>query len=68
MVKAMKAKELITQRFTQAPPPMTLETRILGLSVSEWESAWTSGFVHTFRELDERMEHAQAAYLKSPNA
>lgn len=50
----MKAAQLITNRFAGPPAVLTAETEILGATAAEWEEAWTGGFRHTFRELEER--------------
>lgn len=54
MVMAMKAAQLITNRFSNPPSIMTAETQVLGATAAEWEEAWTAGFRHTFQEIEER--------------
>jgi hypothetical protein len=58
MVIAMKAAQLITNRFSRPATVMTTDTQVMGATVAEWEEAWTAGFRHTFQEIEERKRQA----------
>lgn len=64
----MKALHLITNRFSRPPAVFTAETKILGATATEWEAAWTGGFQHTFRELEERKKHIVESNQAPPKA
>ena len=64
----MKASQLITSRFSRPPAVLTAETEILGATAAEWEAAWTGGFQHTFRELEERKRHVVESNQAPPKA
>lgn len=55
----MKSSQMITNRFC-SPTIMTVETRVLGYSVAEWQETFTGGFRRTFAELEEAQRiHSQ---------
>jgi hypothetical protein len=61
MVLAMKAAQLITNRFSRPATEMTTDTKVMGATVAEWTEVWTAGFRHTFQEIEERERQTQCA-------
>lgn len=68
METCIKASQLITNRFSRPPAVFIAETEILGATAAEWEAAWTGGYQHTFRELEERKKHVVESNQAPPKA